>query len=1285
MSHPRLAVLLAALSVLSAPLATAQNFVAGNVVVYRVGDGTTGLINTGNPVFLDEYTPTGTLVRSVPLPTTASGPQRQCIASGTATSEGFITRSADGQFLIATCYGRDLGGSGSIPGTPSIDVPRVIARIAVDASVDTSTALSDAHGGNNVRSAASLDGNAFWSVGGSSGVRYSTLGATTSSQVSATGTGALTNIRQIAVYGGQLYVSTASGTAVRLGEVGSGTPTTSGQPITALPGIPITNASPYAYVFFDLDGSVPGVDTVYVADDSATSPAPAISKFSLVGGTWIQNGSVGSAGDSYRGLAGSVSAGTVTLWSTRKGGSSATGGGELVSISDSSGYNGTLSGTPVLLATAGTNTAFRGVALAPVSPSPTPPSGTGTATPATIPNDGTTTSALRVNVTPGANPISTGIAVTANLTALGGNAAQTLVDDGTGCDTTAGDLEFCATTTAANSVMPGSYALPFTITDAQARTGTGNITITVFGATPPTSNLSVGPASVTVGLVGTQTVNVPVTINPPQPVAVIFTASTGSGTATPGPTPPADYVALASQSFTIPANTASFNVPVTIHPHLRPAATKTFDVTIATSAPDVVVGTATATVTIDNNAVMSTPIPAIQGPGDVSPLATQTLTSADNIVTAVVGNGFVMQARAPGDGNPATSDAMFVFTSSAPTVQVGDVVDVRGRVGDFVSTSGGRSLNATQFFNTSPALIVVRMGSANVATTTQAITLDDVIPSPDPNVPACVALGGVFSPTADPRARNFACLEYMRVQTTTGVITSPNQRFGTDPLAEMGFATSGRRAFREPGVAFNVSTEDPILANLIPTAPPLPTGFVFDGNPEVFEFDPDRLGLPNAAIVPGSILSAQGVIGIDFADYEFWPSQYTVTDPAPALPRPVPAPLADQLTVATFNLLNLYDRCDDPARPNSNEQFNIADTNRKLEKHSRYIREVLGAPGIIGVQEVELPSPPSTTCANAGGDPTPALQLLADRIAADGGPIYLVAHSPSTNDPRFISVGFLYRQDLGLTNVSFAQIAPTEEWTFRYLDANSTTQTSTTRVHDRPPLKMEATGPLVGGGDLRLAVVVNHFRSLSGIDNLSDARSNPTAPSTRQDAHRVRQKRLRQAISMACAVQAWQSNPANAGVPLVLLGDHNAFEFSDGYADLNGLLMGNASTATSEYVGSYWPPAELPCAAQANGQFVDPGFENAVIARPPTERYSFNFAFAAQALDHALLNGAAQARFERAIHGRGNSDAPGNDEFDASTARRSSDHDALVLYFNASATRPSANGFGIFSDGYEAP
>ena len=44
--------------------------------------------------------------------------------------------------------------------------------------------------------------------------------------------------------------------------------------------------------------------------------------------------------------------------------------------------------------------------------------------------------------------------------------------------------------------------------------------------------------------------------------------------------------------------------------------------------------------------------------------------------------------RSTPDANPATSEGMFVFTSSAPTVAVGDSVLVSGKVNDFYTKGG---------------------------------------------------------------------------------------------------------------------------------------------------------------------------------------------------------------------------------------------------------------------------------------------------------------------------------------------------------------------------------------------------------------------------------------------------------------------------------------------------------------------------------------------------------------------------------------------------------------------
>jgi len=49
-------------------LATHAQFLPGNLALVRVGDGTQTLANTGNTVFIDQYTPLGGLVNSLQIP-----------------------------------------------------------------------------------------------------------------------------------------------------------------------------------------------------------------------------------------------------------------------------------------------------------------------------------------------------------------------------------------------------------------------------------------------------------------------------------------------------------------------------------------------------------------------------------------------------------------------------------------------------------------------------------------------------------------------------------------------------------------------------------------------------------------------------------------------------------------------------------------------------------------------------------------------------------------------------------------------------------------------------------------------------------------------------------------------------------------------------------------------------------------------------------------------------------------------------------------------------------------
>jgi hypothetical protein len=349
----------AALAAISTAHAAAIN--PGDLVIYRVGDGASALTSAATQVFLDEYSTSGALVQSIAMPTSLSGGNYGLTASGTASSEGQITLSADGQFVVLTGYNAATGTAG-VATTPSIATNRTVGLFNVaTGTTDTTTHLSDAPTSNNIRSAASTNGTDLWIGGAAGGVRYTTVGSTTSTQLSTT----VANIRQVEIFNGQLYASDSSGSAVRLGAVGAGLPKTAGQTITNLSGISASTGSPYSFFMADLNAGVAGMDTLYVADDTV-----GITKYSFDGTTWTSKGTVGAAADTFRGLTGTVVNGQVDLFATGLGGTGATGGGKLVSFIDTSGYSGTFSAAGTTLATAAANTAFRGVVLTAAVPEP---------------------------------------------------------------------------------------------------------------------------------------------------------------------------------------------------------------------------------------------------------------------------------------------------------------------------------------------------------------------------------------------------------------------------------------------------------------------------------------------------------------------------------------------------------------------------------------------------------------------------------------------------------------------------------------------------------------------------------------------------------------------------------------------------------------------------------------------------------------------------------------------------------------------------------------------------
>jgi hypothetical protein len=359
------------LQVHAAPVTT------GNLVVLRAGSGANSLSNTGNNVFLDEYTTAGTLVQSIGINSTGTG--TKLVITGNSTAEGGLTISPDRQWIGFAGYNSGTGAASSLSAQTSGTMPRVAGLLNTTTGSYSLTVMGTWFSGNSPRSAVSTDGNKIFASGGGNGLVYGTAdGSATFQSISGTNTG--TNLRWLGAYGTSasgtsLFVSAATGTWPTVGVFG-GNPLVSATAtsLTAQPDIPNQGGAPvtsrYGFVYLDTNPSIPGLDTMYVADDSLTDGG--IVKYLLAAsGTWNRSGQLSGSRvnptSNFRGLTGSFNGTDVTLFGTVfSTGSSGGGTSRLFSYLDADAATSTLTGTTsslTTLATAGANQVFRGVVM----------------------------------------------------------------------------------------------------------------------------------------------------------------------------------------------------------------------------------------------------------------------------------------------------------------------------------------------------------------------------------------------------------------------------------------------------------------------------------------------------------------------------------------------------------------------------------------------------------------------------------------------------------------------------------------------------------------------------------------------------------------------------------------------------------------------------------------------------------------------------------------------------------------------------------------------------------
>ncbi|WP_342165029.1 beta strand repeat-containing protein [Methylobacterium sp. SD21] len=211
--------------------ATSLTFDTGNLVlsVYGNSDGSGPYgDNNATPITLEQITTGGDLVSRFVLPqtTTVTNGVTNSVISGEygSSSEGSLQLSGDGHWLVIGGYGINadtyndggaaiygdarLAQSTSVQGGQYTAVPRVIAKIGADGSVDTSTILYNVYNTNNPRSIATVDGSDFYISGqGKKGDTTQGVFLVHDGGTTATSIDHSTDTRTIEIVDGQLYVS----------------------------------------------------------------------------------------------------------------------------------------------------------------------------------------------------------------------------------------------------------------------------------------------------------------------------------------------------------------------------------------------------------------------------------------------------------------------------------------------------------------------------------------------------------------------------------------------------------------------------------------------------------------------------------------------------------------------------------------------------------------------------------------------------------------------------------------------------------------------------------------------------------------------------------------------------------------------------------------------------------------------------------------------------------------------------------------------------------------------
>ncbi|MEU7387877.1 endonuclease/exonuclease/phosphatase family protein [Streptomyces tanashiensis] len=494
----------------------------------------------------------------------------------------------------------------------------------------------------------------------------------------------------------------------------------------------------------------------------------------------------------------------------------------------------------------------------------------------------------------------------------------------------------------------------------------------------------------------------------------------------------------------------------------------------------------------------------IQGTTRVSPLVGKQVTGVTGIVTGVRtygSRGFWIQDP-EADANPATSEGIFVFTSSVPTVAVGDAVSLNGTVTEYVPgglNSGNQSLTqiskpvVTVVSNDNPVPAPVTISAWSVP--------EEYAPEGDP-----AAGGSVNGLTLDPET--YALDYYESLEGTNVRIGSSRVVGATDPYAELWVTVKPweNRNWRGGTVYGSYESQNTgrlQIQSLTPLAQqPFPKANVGDRLTGTTEgpLDFNQFG--------GYTLTARslGTVVDQGLERETTDKQHK-----------------NELAVATYNVENL-----DPTDPQE-----------KFDALAKAVVENLASPDIVALEEIQDNN-------GAKNDGTVAADVtvkkFTDAIVAAGGPAYEWRSVDPENGKDGGEPGGNIRQ-VFLFNperVSFTDRAGGDATTATAVTGSKGSAALTLspgRIDPSNAAWEASRKPLAGEFVFRgrtVFVIANHFGSKGGDESIV---SHHQPPNRSSEA-----KRLLQAQAVNAFVKDIVAVEKQADV--LVVGDINDFEFS---------------------------------------------------------------------------------------------------------------------------------------------